>query len=244
MSSRFLAIAVAIAGIALTGCGSDDNGIAGAAPNDALSRTSDALNSVSSYHLHFVSGRRADAAVIDIDVSLPGKARGKATFGGRTTTDLVYLDHTLYFHGGTFLAQVLAPAALTKLGDRWLKSPKRDTGKQGFAFLTDASAIGHCLTGSHGPLVNGGRTTVDGQPASVVADRGNQQGDAPLRVSIASRGDAFPLLIEQLGPRAGAPPGDQSPCFPGDGSSLHFSAFGAPVDVSLPAKVADVNALR
>lgn len=238
------ALALAVASLALIGCGSDDNGIASAAPSDALSRSSDALNSVSSYHLHFVSGRQADAAVIDLDVSVPGKAKGKATFGGRATTDLVYLDRTLYFHGGTFLAQVLSPDALRKLGDRWLKSPKKDTGNQGFAFLTDASAIGHCLTGNHGTLVNGGRTSVGSQPASVVADRGNQAGDAPERVSIATQGDAFPLLIEQLGPRAGAPPGDQSPCFPGDGSSLRFSAFGTPVDVSVPAKVADVSSLR
>jgi len=238
------ALLIPVACLALIGCGSNDNGIASASPSDALSRTADALNSVSSYHLHFVSGRQADAAVIDLDVSVPGKAKGKATFGGRASTDLVYLDHTLYFHGGTFLAQVLQPAALTKLGDRWLKSPKKDTSNQGFAYLTDASAIGHCLTGSHGTLVNGGRTSVDGQPAWVFADRGDRAGTAAERVSIATQGDAFPLLVEQLGQRSGAPPGDQSPCFPGEGSSLRFSAFGAPVNVSVPAKVADVNSLH
>ncbi|GAC1339969.1 MAG: hypothetical protein NVSMB29_08160 [Candidatus Dormibacteria bacterium] len=237
------ALAVAVVGLAVIGCGSDDNGVASASPSDALSRSADALNTVSSYHLHFVSGRQADAAVIDLDVSLPGKAKGKATFGGKASTDLVYLDHTLYFHGSTFLAQLLSPDALRRLGDRWLKSPKKDTGGQGFAYLTDASAIGHCLTGTHGTLVHGGRTSVDGQPASVIADRGDHPGDAPERVSIASRGDAFPLLVEQLGPRAGAPPQDQSPCFPGDGSSLRFSAFGKPVDVRVPASVAEVSSL-
>lgn len=236
--------ALAVVGLALIGCGSADNGIPSASPADALSRAADALNSVSSYHLHFVSGRQADAAVIDVDVSLPGKARGKASFGGRATTDLVYLDRTLYFHGGTFLAQVLSADALRRLGDRWLKSPKKDVGNQGFAFFTDASAIGRCLTDSRGTLVDGGHTTVDGQPASVVADRGDRAGDAPLRVSIASQGDAFPLLVEQLGPRSGAAPGDQSPCFPGDGSSLRFSAFGKPVDVTVPSKVAEVSSLR
>jgi len=236
--------------LVLSACGSGDNGVSSASPNDALKQSADALNSVKTYHLHFVAGKKAGAPTIDLDVAVPGKARGRATFG-KASTDLIYADHNLYIRGGTFVAQALGPVAAQRLGNRWLRSPQPDDS---LGFLTDASALGRCLRRTdRGKLVNGGKTMVDGQPATVVSDRGDRPGDAPERITLAAQEKPFPLLIEQLGPRSQPPAESAAPspkaatsplCFPGSDSTLKFSRFGQPVSVKAPADSVEVSSLR
>jgi hypothetical protein len=59
--------------------------------------------------------------------------------------------------------------------------------------------LSRCLVENHGTLSSGGQTTIDGEPAAVILDKGDTAGATPSKVFVAATGTPLPVRWAALG---------------------------------------------
>jgi hypothetical protein len=204
--TRSATAALAI-GLLLAACGGGGNGEADKTASQILADAVAALKSAKSFHISAKSAATGtDALSLDLDLLTGGSARGKVTSGG-ATANVVVLGGKFYIQGRDFWNKFAGPQAATVIGDRWAILPS-NADTSGFVSFVNTDTLATCLGISHGTITKGGTTTVAGQGAVILVDKGDKPGTAPGKLYVATSGPAYPLKLETTGTAsAGTAPG-------------------------------------
>jgi hypothetical protein len=231
----------------LTGC----NRTGSQSPAVTLSQAAEALGTVRGYHVHLETPAVATApgrTSIDLDVRPSGSGSGTyhqtGTPLGPVTGQLLIDNHVIYGRGDQFAMFALGPDLGARIGSQWfaVAAPPQSTGLSLFDvvdYLTTPEAFNSCFATLHGTLTVAGSDTVNGQPVTVIADRGELATTAPLSIAVAATGAPYPIRVQQTGV---APGGTPDVCRLSRGIAVSYSDFGRVVPIDLPAQYVTIPA--
>ena len=216
-SSVLLACVLAACG------GASPNGVASKSPNGIVTAAIRAIDQATSAHLSGSLVSNGTPVSLDLDLVSGKGGRGEMSQGG-LSFQIAVVGGEVYINGSeAFWDHFGGPAAEQQLNGKWLKAPASGS----FASLAQLNNL-HRLLGTllstHGALVKGGTTTIDGQSAVAVRD---QTKDAILYV--ATTGPPYPLEIDKIGSQAGR---------------ISLSRFNESVSLTPPANALDISKLK
>jgi hypothetical protein len=219
-SSVFLVSAISACG---GGSSSSDNGVSTKSANDIVSSALTAINNATSAHIagSVVSGGQPISLNLDL---VSGKGgRGRMAQGG-LGFQIMVVGNEVYINGSSaFWRHFGGVAAEALLKGKWLKAPA--TGQfASLAQLSNLHQLVDTLLKTHGVLVKGGTSTVNGQTAVAVRDK---KKDATLYV--ATTGTAYPLEVLKTGSQSGR---------------LTLSRFNESVTLTPPANAIDISQFK
>lgn len=250
LSAPRLAVLLTLPALALGACGGDDGGgSGGSVPDDpaaAVKAAGDALAKVPGFHFEGTQTDEDGPGTIKADVRRDGSFDAQVTQKGtvelRSAGGEVYLKADKAFWTANGDAQT---AAL--LGDKWVKGFGDALGATGIEQFLPQN-VTYCLTRSLGTLSSGGTGEVDGTPVKVIKDAGDKPGTSAGELSIATKGEPFPLRAtqtakEQPGGTADKRCGDDGKQDQTTASDVKLSDFGASSKIAAPAGAIDLNSL-
>lgn len=214
--------AVALAGLALAGCGSSSSN--GEAGKPAAQVVADARAAAAGAKLVHVVGAGTDnGSPLKLDIWLArGRGKGHLEESG-TSFDLVRIGKTVYIKGSdAFLRRFAGSAGVTLFHGRWLKGATSDAQLRSLVPLTDIEQFFEGVLGQHGKIVNKGETTRNG--ARVVEIRDATEGGS---LYVAAEGAPYPLALH-----GGGNQGD-----------ISFSAWNGTSTIAAPKDSLDLNSL-
>jgi hypothetical protein len=219
------ALAVALLGSALSGCGgsSSGNGIASKSPAEIVAAAKSAADTAASVH---VSGAISEGTPLSIDLHLlAGKGgRGRITQNG-ISFELITLGGTVYIKGSpAFYQKIGGTAAAQLFQGKWLKAPAGAGEFASITSLTDLRKLMDTTLTSHGKLTKGATTSVNGKTAVTVND--SVKGGV---LYVASTGKPFPVQISKSG---------------SGGGKIVFDRWNEAVTVSPPPNAINITQLR
>ena len=202
--------------------GSSNNGVASKSASGIVQAAVGALKGVRSVH---VSGSLVSSGVpLTLDLSL---VSGKGGTGSMSENGLAFqvvtVNNLVYIKGSdAFWSHFGGATAASLFHGKWLKAPA--TGQ--FAALTELAntqALFNKLLSSHGKLVKGSTTTINGQPAIAVTD--STQGGT---LYVATTGKPYPIELVKKG---------------SGGGRINFDRFNQPVSLTAPSGAIDASKL-
>ncbi|MEV4421465.1 hypothetical protein AB0L40_16000 [Patulibacter sp. NPDC049589] len=238
--------------LALAACGGSDSdgggttsgsSASGSSSSDVTARleaSSKALAAVKSYHLVASQTDPDGYTTITGDITAEGRASVLVRLGP-TALRLKVLPGAAYARGNaeywTANLGKDGKAVADRIADTWVKLPASSADVtdllDGFAPKTLAA----CLLVGNGTLKAGPQESIDGTPADVLIDAGDQPGTSPSRLLTATSGPPLPLRVVQTGPRRPGGTPDKRCDDPDDRSTASeatLSAFDRPVTVEAP----------
>ncbi len=232
--SRPIAAAiVALAAIALAGCGGSstegnglesNNGLESKTPAQILAAARDASRAAATVHI--VGSVISEGKPISLNMELvAGKgAKGRLTLEGNAL-DIIDVEHAFYIKGSrAFYDRVAGPAAAALLEGKWLKADTTSHEFASIAQLTDLNTLLSQALASHGPLRVSGSAMVAGQQAVAVSDS-----DHGGTLYVAATGTPYPLQLSKGG---------------SGGGTITFNRWNQPVALAAPAGAININQLQ
>jgi hypothetical protein len=222
------AAALTLAAIAtLVGCGggsSSSNPVASKSPTQVVADAKRAADGAASVHVVGSVVNEGKPLTIDLELLAGKGGRGRITLEG-LSIDLVRLARSVYIKGSeAFYSHIAGPAAAQLLKGKWLKAPENSGNFASLASLTDLGKLIDTTLASHGTLVLGSTSTVEGQKAIEVKD--TSQGGV---LYVASTGSPYPVEISKGG---------------GRGGKIIFNRWNKPVSITAPANAININELQ
>jgi hypothetical protein len=225
-------LAVLVATVLLGACGGssggESNGIEDLSADDALAKVKTDTATVSSVH---VKGKLVQSGnTLELDVHAgDNEGEGTLTVGGGTV-ELKLVDGTAYLRGDeTALTSFGASEQeIAATADKWLKSPAAGGQFDSFSLFLDLDKLFDSLLDPSGELETGSTTTIQGQQAFTLIDKGSEADSTGGTLYIAATGKALPLRLAKAGD---------------DGGSVDFLDYDAPIDVEAPSDAIDISQL-
>jgi hypothetical protein len=247
VGARLAAVALVPAVVAF-GCGgssSDPNGLASKPAQQIVSDAAAALERVHSLHMQGKQTLGNEPTAFKADLEPPGKV--SLSFDQRGgSVSLIAINGSVYIKAdAAYWKRQKAGAAAATLAGKWLKSP---TSAGQFRSLTNnlgVATLSRCLAQDHGTLTVGGKATVDGQPAVVVVDQGDNPGGTPAKLFVATKGEPLPLRLVATGNER--PGGKRDPQCNSSGSrgragdELTFSKYNEALKIAAPPGALDIT---
>ncbi|MFC0003781.1 hypothetical protein [Micromonospora siamensis] len=194
------ALAVTLAGTLLAGCGGKgtgtaaepspkENGVAALAPEEALKRSTAALEKAGSYRVK--GGMQDDGSAITVDLAVAGTDLGGTMTMDGGKIDLLAVGGQKYLRADEkFWAKVVEPNAAddaAKLfGGKWMKVDPENKTARLFDFATPQK-----LLKADAPLTKGETRDVDGQPAIGLVESDSNGGT----LFVATTGEPYPVML-------------------------------------------------
>ena len=199
------------------------NGIASKSANGIVAAALAAIDNAKSAHISGTVVSGGSAISLDLDLVSGKGGRGQMSEGG-LSFQIEVVSNEVYINGSpAFWRHFGGEAAAELFQGKWLKAPA--SGQ--FASLAQLNNL-HELLGTvlstHGALVTGPTSTVDGQSAASVHDTTK---DATLYV--AATGTPYPLEIVKSGSQGGR---------------LTFSRFNESVPLTPPPNAIDISQFK
>jgi NADPH:quinone reductase-like Zn-dependent oxidoreductase len=175
----------------LAGCGGGAReGIEAKTPAQILAASQVAADAAGSVHV--AGAIRSGRTPITLDLSLlaGSGARGQLSQNG-LGFEVIRTGDTIYLKGSqAFYRQLAGAPAARALAGRWVKVPASDSGFASLAALTDLRTLIDTTFANHGALSKGGSTTIDGQSAIAVGERGRRG-----TIYVATTGLPYPVAV-------------------------------------------------
>jgi hypothetical protein len=183
---------------------------------EVLTKAKTAFTGASSVHVVLrAKGDKGEAVGYDVRY-----AKGKGATGtlnaGTGEVKLLAIGDDVYFSGD---AKALAQFGASGAAGAWFKTTKTSTVGQALTQLTDVNQLAAQVFKPSGTVEVVEGKDVDGKPTVGLLDKGSEGGT----LYVAAEGEAYPLLIE--------PPAAKK-----DQGDARFTEYGAPVDLTPPAK--------
>lgn len=212
--------------VVLAGCGKSSSGdsIASRSAEQIVSESKAAADAASAVH---VSGSlESGGTPLRLDLNLvAGKgAQGEISQNG-ASFKLILVGNTAYISGSPAFYRSLGGSAAAQLfNGKWLKASAASGEFASFKQLADMRQLIDTTLASHGTLVKGAPTTVNGQQAIAITDTVK---DGTLYV--ATTGKPYPLQIAKAGAESG---------------KIAFDNWNRPVTITAPANAVDLSELK
>ena len=222
-----LAVALSAA-LALSGCGSSDNGVLYKSAKEILAASKEAAEGASSVH---VVGKNSQGRVsVSINLSL-------ARNGGRGQVSFLGLDYEVIRISGTVYVKG-SPAFYSRIGamlgttlhvppGTWIKASAKGGPLSQLAAFTDLTAELNRLLSTPGSVIKGSSTTVNGQKAIELREATKVYKGV---LYVATTGKPYPVALVKSGGR--------------ERGRITFSGWGEEVSLSAPSPVVDIGSLR
>jgi hypothetical protein len=220
-----LLAALALAGI--TGCGSSSSGSGGLASKSPAEIVTAAQTAADSAHtVHVVGSIINNGAPIALDMELVNGAGGRGRLSENGLSfELIEVGNYVYIKGSqAFYSHVAGSAAAQLLDGKWLKASANSGTFSSLTSLTNLRKLLDSTLTSHGTLVKGATSTVEGQQAVAVKDatRGGT-------LYVATSGTPYPLQIAKSG---------------SGGGKITFNRWNQPVQLKAPPGAVDLSQLQ
>ncbi len=206
-----------------SGGGGSDNGISSKSPDQIVTAVNSAVDGVNSVHVAGTVNSGGSKTTLDLNL-----VNGKGGQGSMSQAGLgfkiVAVGNNVYINGSNaFWQKFGGNAAAQLLSGKWLKAPA--TGQlSSIADLTNARTLFSQLLSSHGKLVKGSTSTVNGQKVIAVKDTTNGG-----TLYVATSGKPYPIEVIKSG---------------SDGGQITFDHFNQTVSLAPPANSIDISQLQ
>jgi hypothetical protein len=226
-------LALALLIVAMAGCGSSDNGVAGKSASEILQAARTAAQNAKSVHV-VSSAKTARGGSLTLDASL-AKDQGHAnvSFLG-FSLQAIRSGDTIYVKGNELFAARLSAVLGVKVpASTWIKGPAKGTlGHTAGSFTNITTELPLMLAGT-GKVTKSTKVEIDGQPTiTLKLSRKLYSGN----LYVATTGQPYPLKLLKTGP------GD-TPGFSETGQTT-FTNWNDPVTVTAPAHAVDISQLQ
>lgn len=216
-----------VASAALAGCGgsgASSNGLESKSPEQILTAAKEAASKAASVHVSGSIINEKKPISLDMELVAGKGAKGHLALEG-LGFDIVEVEKAFYMKGSTaFYEKVAGASAAQLLQGKWLKVPTTGGEFASLAQLTNLSRLIDATLGSHGKLVKGSTSAVEGQKAVSVTD--TTKGGT---LYVAATGAAYPLEIAKAGSDAG---------------KVTFNRWNQPVSLSAPSGAINIDQLQ
>ncbi len=211
--------------LALSGCGSSDNGVAEKSGKEILAASKAAAEGADSVHVLAKSAQGRLTFSSDLELG-KDEARAKASFLG-LNFEVIQIGHSIYAKGSqAFYARLLGSAADVPQGT-WLKG-SANSGKLGqLTSFTELAGQLNRLLSTSGPVTKGTTTTVNGQKAIELKEVAKLYKGT---LYVATTGKPYPIALVKSGRR--------------ETGRTTFSAWDEDVSISAPSPSVDVSTLE
>jgi hypothetical protein len=202
-----------------------NNGVASKSASSILTAASAATAGATSFTYGGATQQSGSTANFKVSVSSSGKGKGVITISGQAVK-LVKVGNTVYFSSTkAFWDKSAGAGAGSLFGTRWVAVPSTDTDFAGINSLLDASQVASQFSGSSGTgFTKGKTTTINGQPVIAVSG-GASSGNTGGTVYVATTGKPYIIRVS------------------GAGTTLTFSNYNQPVNVSVPPNSINISSL-
>jgi hypothetical protein len=243
-----VAVVALLPAVVVFGCGgssSDTNGEASKPAPQIVSDAAAALKRVHSVHMQGKQALGNEPTALEADLEPPGKV--SLSFDQRSgTASIIAINGAVYIKANAayWKKQKVGSAAATLAG-KWFKSPTSAAQFRNLTRNLDVATLSRCLARDHGTLNVGGKATVDGQPAVVVVDQGDNPGGTPAKLFVATKGEPLPLRLVATGNER--PGGTRDPQCNSSGSRGHagdeltFSKYNEELKIAAPPGALDIT---
>jgi hypothetical protein len=223
LSSALLALAVAACGGSSGGGGSSDNGISSKSSDQIVSAVTSAVNGVNSVHVAGAVSSAGSNTTLNLNLVNGQGGKGSMSQGG-LGFKIVAVGNQVYINGSNAFWQKFGGSGASQLlSGKWLKAPA--TGQlSSIASLTNVHTLFSQLLASHGKLVKGSTSTVNGQKVIAVKDTTNGG-----TLYVATTGKPYPVEIDKSG---------------SNGGKITFDRFNQAVTLAAPANSIDISKLQ
>lgn len=251
-TKRVFALGLVALLTALCGCGGGgsarpNNGEASKPAAQILSDAAAALRAVHSLRMQGTVAIEKRPTAITLALEPPAVSvtmqQGIATAAYDVVSGTSYIKANSAFYEH----QAKVPSAVVSLiANRWFKVPSTEGGVTAITKGLDLKTLSRCLVENHGTLHVGETTTVNGQPAVVVVDKGDRPGSTPNKLYVATTGAPLPLRALATGKqRPGGVHDAECNESRGDptqaGEVLTFSAYNQPLNITAPTGALDFS---
>lgn len=221
-----LACLLALALLALVGCGSSSSGndVASKSAEEIVKEAKAAADSASSVHVSGSVNSGGSPVTLDLNLASGKGATGQISQNG-STFKIVIDGGTAYISGSdAFYRKLGGSAAAQLLAGKWLKISTNTPEFASFGSLTNMRKLLDTVLVGHGTLQKGSTTTVGGQQAIEVKDttRGGS-------LWVATNGKPYPLQISKTGSETGA---------------IKFDKWDEPVTITAPSSSVNLSELK
>lgn len=251
MRARLAAGLAFVPVVAAFGCGgsssssSDTNGEASKPAAQIVKDAAAALKRARSVHMQGKETIGNEPTTLKADLEPPEKVSLTFDQGGATAS-IIAVNGSVYIKGNTayWKNQKLGGAA-AGLAGKWFKSPTSAAQFRDLTKSVDVATLSRCLGKDHGTLSVGGKATVNGQPAVVVVDKGDNPGGNPGKLFVATKGEPVPLRVvatrdERPGARSD-PDCNSSGSRTRAGDEFVFSRYNEPLKIAAPPGAVDLT---
>ncbi len=214
--------------LALSGCGSSDNGVSLKSGKEILAASKEAAQKASSVHVVGKSSQGPLTLAINLTLTDNG-GRGHVSFLG-LSFEAVRVGGTIYLKGSpAFYARV--GAVLGKSLDvptgTWLKGSAENGPLSQLAAFTDLSGELNRLLSTPGSVIKGASTTVKGQKVIELKEATKVYKGV---LYVATTGKPYPVALVKNGGR--------------EKGRITFSEWDEPVSLTAPSPTMDVSTLK
>ncbi len=213
--------------LALSGCGSSDNGVSSKSGKEILAASKAAAVGASSVHVVGKSSQGRLTLAIDLSLTRNG-GRGQVSFPG-LDFEVIRIGDTVYVKGSpVFYSRVgaIIGKTLQVPAGTWLKgSVTRSALSQLVAFTDRASELDRLLS-SPGSVTKGASTTVNGQKVIELKEATKVYKGV---LYVATTGKPYPVALVKSGGK--------------ERGRTTFSGWDEEVSLSAPSPVVDVDSL-
>jgi hypothetical protein len=223
------AVGVLLAASALSACGSSasGNGVASKSADQIVAAAKAATKGLKSVHV--AGSITSSGTKVSLNLYMAsGEATGSVS-EGPLSFQIIVAGGNDYMKAAASVWQHYSPAAATLLAGKWLEVP---AGNSSFASLTElanANDLFSQLLASHGTLVKGSTSAIDGVPAIAITD--TTKGGT---LYVATTGKPYPLEISASG----------GPVSAGKSGEISFNDFNAPFTATAPANAVNLAQLE
>jgi hypothetical protein len=221
-----LAVALLLAGRALTGCGgaAPANGVATKPAPEVVAAAKAAADGASSVHISGSLASNGSPITVNLDLVAGKGGRGQVSEDG-LSLELIHLGGTVYIKGSpAFYRRVGGATAAQLLQGRWLKAPATVGSFASLASLSDLRRLVDMALAINGTPTLAGTTTVGGQKAVGVTDAAKTG-----TLYVATTGTPYPIAVADAGASSG---------------KIMFGRWNEPVPLAAPANALDVTKLQ
>ncbi len=214
--------------VALSGCGSSDNGVAAKSAKEILQASKAAAIGASSVRVVGVSKVRGSSFTINAHLAL-GSARARISLLG-LDYEVIRIGETVYLKGSqAFYARLGASLGKTlhvPVGT-WLKAPAGSGPLGQLAALTDLPKELSLMLSTSAYLTKGASTTIDGQKAIALKEKAKLYEGV---LYVATTGKPYPIELVKSGGR--------------ERGRTRFSGWDRGVSLRAPSPAVEVGGLK
>jgi hypothetical protein len=192
------AAALLVGGVVSACGGSSGNGLTSKSPEAIVTAATAAFDSAKSVHLSGWVENSGSKITLDLDLASGKGASGTMAIGGLSFR-IIEIGQSLYLNADTAFWTHYANAAAAQLfAGKWLKIPSSNSAVASFSTLADFSSFKQLLSSALSKatpqnLTKGSTTTVDGQQAVPISEKGSQKST----LYVATAGRPYPIEVEQ-----------------------------------------------